>query len=59
MSLSDDIYKKEVGRCGLKPHKCVENILKYKKHGKVLDIGVVHGRDALFLSEKGFEDWPG
>ncbi len=38
-----------------KVDKCIKAILKYKKSGEVLDIGVGNGRNALFLSSKGFK----
>ncbi len=40
---------------GLKPSKEVRKILRYKKSGRVLDLGAGEGRNALFLARKGFE----
>jgi len=48
-------YKEEKCYWGLKPHKEVVKLLKYKKFGTVLDLGVGEGRDALFLAKKGFD----
>ena len=47
-------YKKEKCFWGSKPHKIVQDILKFKQAGEVLDLGVGEGRDALFLAKKGF-----
>lgn len=33
----------------------VQDILKYKKSGRVLDLGAGYGRNALFLAKQGFE----
>ena len=47
-------YKKEKCFWGSKPHKIVQDIIKFKQAGEVLDLGVGEGRDALFLAKKGF-----
>ncbi len=51
----DKEYKREECLWGLKPHKCVVYILRFKKSGTVLDLGVGEGRNALFLAKKGFD----
>jgi len=51
----EEIYIKEKGYLGTKPHKITTKIISYKKTGKVLDLGCGEGRDALFLSKKGFK----
>jgi tellurite methyltransferase len=38
-----------------RPSKEVVEILKYKRSGTVLDLGVGKGRNALFLAKKGFD----
>lgn len=47
-------YKKDIGYFSLKPDKEIFKILKYKKTGFVIDLGVGEGRNALFLAKKGF-----
>ncbi len=37
------------------PNKIIEEILRYKKSGTVLDLGVGWGRNALFLASEGFD----
>lgn len=51
----DKYYANEKCYWGLKPSKLVEEILKYKKSGSVLDLGCGEGRNALFLAKKGFD----
>ena len=48
-------YKKTDCLWGLKPNKYVTQIPKIIKPGKVLDIGVGEGRNALFLVKQRFE----
>lgn len=48
-------YRKNEFLFGKEPSKIVSNILKYKKSGSVLDLGVGYGRNAIFLSGRGFE----
>ena len=48
-------YEKSNCLWGLEPNKYVTQIPKIIKSGKVLDIGVGEGRNALFLAKKGFE----
>lgn len=48
-------YKKSNCLWGLKPNKYVTQIPKIIKSGKVLDVGVGEGRNALFLAKQGFE----
>jgi len=50
----EEQYKKEKYYWGLKPNKYVIDILKFKKSGTVLDLGVGEGRNAIFLAKKGF-----
>ena len=40
---------------GLNPSNEVLLLLKYKRSGSVLDLGVGEGRNALFLAKKGFD----
>jgi tellurite methyltransferase len=47
-------YIEEKCYWGLTPSKGMDDILKYKKYGTVLDVGVGEGRNALFLAKKGF-----
>jgi tellurite methyltransferase len=51
----EESYKKDKFIFGKEPSKIVSRILKYKKGGSVLDLGVGEGRNAIFLSMKGFE----
>jgi tellurite methyltransferase len=48
-------YKKSNCLWGLKPNEYVTQIPKFIKSGKVLDVGVGEGRNALFLAKEGFE----
>ncbi|MDZ7798232.1 MAG: methyltransferase domain-containing protein [Patescibacteria group bacterium] len=48
-------YKKSNCLWGLEPNKYVTQIHKIIKSGKVLDVGVGEGRNALFLAKQGFE----
>jgi SAM-dependent methyltransferase len=48
-------YREEKCYWGSKPSKGMDDILKYKKYGTVLDVGVGEGRNALFLAKKGFD----
>ena len=48
-------YKEQDCLWGLEPNKYVVQIPKIIKSGKVLDIGVGEGRNALFLAKQGFE----
>ncbi len=38
-----------------KPEKIVEDILKYRNSGSVLELGAGEGRNSIFLAENGFE----
>jgi tellurite methyltransferase len=48
-------YKKQICLWGLKPNKYVAQVIKTIKSGKVLDVGVGEGRNALFLAKQGFD----
>lgn len=54
ITMFDKEYKEEKLYWGRKPDDIVKLILKYKKKGDVLDLGVGEGRNALFLAEQGF-----
>ena len=51
----DEKYKKEKCLWGIEPTQIVKSLLKYKKLGKVLDLGAGEGRNSIFLAEKGFD----
>jgi len=54
VSKYDRIYSRE-DPFGRKPERIVEDVLKFKNSGRVLDLGAGQGRNSLFLLEKGFE----
>ncbi|MDD5527537.1 MAG: methyltransferase domain-containing protein [Patescibacteria group bacterium] len=39
---------------GSSPNKIIPRLLRYIKHGSVLDLGMGEGRDAIFLASSGF-----
>jgi len=51
----ESLYQKMQNLCGTKPNRYVAKIPKLINSGKVLDVGVGEGRNALFLADKGFE----
>lgn len=51
----DNLYQKVQNLWGTQPNRYVVKILKLVDSGKVLDVGVGEGRNALFLAEKGFK----
>lgn len=51
----DNLYQKVQNLWGTKPNRYVAKIPKLINSGKVLDVGVGEGRNALFLAEKGFD----
>ncbi len=52
----DTIYSENKITFGLgKPEKIVQDILRYRTSGSVLELGAGEGRNALFLSNNGFE----
>ncbi len=48
-------YKGEKCYWGEEPDKILKLVLKHKKTGEVLDLGVGEGRNALFLAQNGFK----
>lgn len=52
----DKVYSENKVTFGTgKPDRIVEEILKYRTSGSVLELGAGEGRNALFLAGKGFE----
>lgn len=54
MSSWDGLYKKNSSPFGRKARLEVQQILKYKRKGDVLDLGCGEGQNVLFLVSKGF-----
>jgi tellurite methyltransferase len=48
-------YKKKDVLWGTKPNRYVSQLPKMLKKGKILDLGVGDGRNALYLAQKGFD----
>ena len=60
MSQESEHYNKiysenEVTFGGGKPERIVQDILRYRSSGSVLELGAGEGRNALFLAQNGFE----
>jgi tellurite methyltransferase len=51
----DKDYSKKELLWGSEPSVVAKEILKHRKKGLVLDVGMGEGRDVLFLAEKGFQ----
>ena len=51
----DNDYKNNNAFFGVKPSKLVLNILKYINKGKVLDLGMGYGKNAIFLAKNNFD----
>jgi tellurite methyltransferase len=51
----DQEYGKEELLWGIEPSTAAKELLKHRKEGLVLDVGMGEGRDVLFLAEKGFQ----
>jgi tellurite methyltransferase len=51
----DDAYKNEACYWRLTSNRFVREFLDYKHSGKILDLGVSEGRNALFLAQNGFD----
>ena len=50
----NEIYKRKSGAFGQEPYPLVADILSFKRHGCVLDLGCGDGRNTLFLARNGF-----
>ncbi|MGQ9529888.1 MAG: class I SAM-dependent methyltransferase [Candidatus Bathycorpusculaceae bacterium] len=51
----EKLYEEEACKWGLKPDFILTHYLDLFPKGKVLDLGMGEGRNALFLAERGFD----
>ena len=54
LEMFENMYAQYASFWGQTPNRIVTQMLKYLKHGTVLDLGLGEGRDALFLAMRGF-----